>query len=154
MLLCTYQEVDNSKHWQLQMLVSMWSNHSLLVGMQNGSATLEDSLGIRFLIKWNILYCHFTCHNHHTLLVIYLKELTAYVHTEAAHRCFSSVQLLSCVRLYDPMDCSRPGILVHHQLPEPTQTHVYQVGDAIQPSHPLSSPSPAFNPSQHQSLSQ
>ena len=100
MLLCTYQEVDNSKHWQLQMLVSMWSNHSLLVGMQNGSVTLEDSLRIRFLIKWNILYCHFTCHNNHTLLVIYLKELTAYVHTEAAHRCSSSVQLLSCVWLF------------------------------------------------------
>ena len=88
------------KHWQLQMLVSMWSNHSLLVGMQNGLATLEGSLGIRFPIKRNILYCHFTCHNNHTLLIIYLKELTAYIHTEAAHRCFSSVQLLSSIWLF------------------------------------------------------
>ena len=53
------------------------------------------------------------------------------------------------------MDCSMPGLPVHHQLPEFTQTHVHWVGDAIQPSHPLSSPSPpAPNPSQHQSLYQ
>ena len=52
------------------------------------------------------------------------------------------------------MNCSTPGFPVHHQLPEFTQTHVHRVGDAIQPSHPLSSPSPpAPNPSQHQSLS-
>ena len=66
-----------------------------------------------------------------------------------------SVQSLSPVWLCDPMDCSTPGFSVHHQLPEPTQTHVHCVGDAIQPSHPLSSPSPpAFNPSQHQGLFQ
>ena len=66
---------------------------------------------------------------------------------------FSSVQSLSSVRLCDPMNCSTPGLPVHHQLPEFTQTHVHRVGDAIQPSHPLSSPSPpAPNPSQHQSL--
>ena len=53
------------------------------------------------------------------------------------------------------MKCSMPGLPVHHQLPEFTQTHVHRVGDAIQPSHPLSSPSPpAPNPSQHQSLFQ
>ena len=57
--------------------------------------------------------------------------------------------------LCDPMDCSTPGFPVHHQLLELTQTHVYQVSDAIQPSHPLSSPSPpAFNLSQHQGLFQ
>ena len=54
---------------------------------------------------------------------------------------FSSVQLLSRVRLCDPIDCSTPGFPVHHQLPGFTQTHVHRVGDAIQPSHPLSSPS-------------
>ena len=54
-----------------------------------------------------------------------------------------------------PHDCSTPGLPVHHQLPEFTQTHVHWVGDAIQPSHPLSFPSPsAFNPSQHQGLFQ
>ena len=61
----------------------------------------------------------------------------------------------SCLTLCDPMNCSTPGLPVHHQLPEFTQTHVHQVGDAILPSHPLSSPSPpAPNPSQHQSLFQ
>ena len=59
----------------------------------------------------------------------------------------------SCLTLCDPMDWSMPGIPVHHQLPEFTQTHVHQVGDAIQPSHPLSAPSPpAFNLSQDQGL--
>ena len=48
----------------------------------------------------------------------------------------------SCPTLCDPMDLSTPGFPVHHQLPEPTQTHVHHVGDATQPSHPLSSPSP------------
>ena len=66
------------------------------------------------------------------------------------HIQFSSVAQL-CPTLCDPMDCSTPGLLVHHQLTEFTHTHVYWVGDAIQLSHPLSSPSPsAFNLSQHQ----
>ena len=56
--------------------------------------------------------------------------------------------------LCDHTNCSTPGLPVHHQLPEFTQTHVHQVGDAKQPSHPLSSPSPAPNPSQHQGSSQ
>ena len=61
----------------------------------------------------------------------------------------------SCPTLGDPMDCSTPGFPAYHQLPELAQTHVHRVGDAIQPSHPLSSPSPpAFNLSQHQGLFQ
>ena len=60
-----------------------------------------------------------------------------------------------CPTLFQPMDCSMPSLSVHHQLLELTQTHVYRVGDAIQPSHPLPSPSPpAFNLSQHQGLFQ
>ena len=66
---------------------------------------------------------------------------------------FSSVAQ-SCLTLCDPTDCSTPGFPVHHQLPEFTQTHVHRVGDAIQPSHPLSFPSPAPNTSQHQGLFQ
>ena len=66
---------------------------------------------------------------------------------------FNSVQLCSHVPLSDPMDCSPPGFPVQHQLLEFTQTYVHSVSDAIQPSHPLSSPSPlAFNLSQHQGL--
>ena len=61
----------------------------------------------------------------------------------------------SCPTLCDPMNRSTPETPVHHQLPEFTQTHIHQVSDAIQPSHPLSSPSPpAPSPSQHQSLFQ
>ena len=60
----------------------------------------------------------------------------------------------SCPTLCNPMDCSTPGFCVHHQLPELAHTHVHQVSDAIQPSHPLSSPSPAFSLSQHQGLFQ
>ena len=60
----------------------------------------------------------------------------------------------SCPTLCDPMDWSKLGFTVYHQLPEFTQTDVHWVCDAIQPSHPLSSPSPAFNHSQHQSLFQ
>ena len=72
---------------------------------------------------------------------------------------FSSVQFSSvaqsCPTLCDPMNGSMPGLPVHHQLLESTQTHVHRVGDAIQPSHPLLTPSsPAPNPSQHQSLFQ
>ena len=67
----------------------------------------------------------------------------------------SSVVIQYYPTYWDPMDCGMPGIPVHHQLPEFTQTHVRWVGDAIQPSHPLLSPSPpAFNLSQHQGLFQ
>ena len=69
------------------------------------------------------------------------------------HQFSSAAQ--SCPTLCDPVNCSTPGLPVHHQLPEFTQTHVHRVGDAIKPSHPLSSPSPpAPNPSQHQRLLQ
>ena len=68
------------------------------------------------------------------------------------HVQFSSVAQ-SCTTLCNPMDYSTPGLPVHHQLPESTQTHVHRVGDAIQPSHPLSSLAPpALNLSQHHGL--
>ena len=79
-------------------------------------------------------------------------------HTQDTQRLLPSVcrsVAQSCPTLCDPVDCSSPGLPVHHQLPEFTQTHVRRVGDAIQPSHPLSSPSPpVFNLSQHQGLFQ
>ena len=74
--------------------------------------------------------------------------------TTISYNQFSSVTQ-SCPTLCDPVNDSTPGLPVHHQLPEFTQTHVHRVRDATQPSHPLSSPSPpAPNPSQHQSLFQ
>ena len=66
---------------------------------------------------------------------------------------FSSVTQ-SCLTLCNPMNRSMPGLAVHHQLPESTQTHVHCVRDAIQPSHPVSSPSPALNLFQNQGLFQ
>ena len=77
------------------------------------------------------------------------EDATAEIQTHKGTLQFSSVAQ-SCLTL-----CSTPGLPVHHQLPEFTQTHVHRVSEAIQPSHPLSSPSPpAPNPSQHQSLFQ
>ena len=77
-----------------------------------------------------------------------------YINTMEYSVQFSSVTQL-CPTLCDPMNHSIPGLPVHHQLPEFTQTHVHWISDAIQPSHPLSSPSPpAPNPSQHQGLFQ
>ena len=70
--------------------------------------------------------------------------------TSATCCCCSVTQLHPT--LCNPMDSNMPGFPVHHQLPELAQSHVHQAGDAIQPSHPLSSPSPAFNLSQHQGL--
>ena len=71
--------------------------------------------------------------------------------TSATSVQFSSVAQ-SCLTLCEPMDCSTPGLPVHHQLPEFTQTHVHWVCDAMQPSYPLSPSSPTFNLSQHQSV--
>ena len=79
----------------------------------------------------------------------YPAFVSKYTHNQCQ---FNSVTQ-SCLTLCDPMDCSTPGFPVHHQLREFAQTHGHRVGDAIHPSHPLSSPSPpAFNLSQHQGL--
>ena len=80
-----------------------------------------------------------------------LAQNVFFTHTWQSGIQFHSVTQL-CPTLCDPMNHSTPGLPVHHQLPESTQTHVHWVSDAIQPFHPLSSPSPAFNLSQHQGL--
>ena len=109
------------------------------------SSKQYDKLFIKFIWKWKG-----TRH-----VQIFLKKATC--GKTWFTRCsvqFSSVAQ-SCPTLCDPMNRSTPGLPVHHQLPEFTPTHVHQVGDPIQPSHPLSSPSPsAPNPSQHQGLFQ
>ena len=90
---------------------------------------------------------------------LYSVFLAYFYHSEAVSHCFVSAQFSSvaqsCPTLCDPMNRSTPGLPVHHQLPEFTQTHVHPVGDAIQPAHPLSSPSPPSpNLAQHQGLFQ
>ena len=99
-----------------------------------------------FIYTCKIYLCFLNCQYlvHYIKLLIYFK--------------FSTVQFSSfgqlCLTLCDPMNCSTLGLPVHHQLLEPTQTHVHWVGDAIQPTHPLSSLSPpALKLSQHQGLS-
>ena len=84
-------------------------------------------------------------------LAVAVAVIFIYTFWKVCVKWLSSVQWLSHVRLWEPMNRTRPGLPVHHQLPESTQTHVHCVDDAIQPSHPLSSTS-ALNLSQHQSL--
>ena len=116
-------------------------------------------VGCHFLLQgsswprnWNCLCCVYCIGRqilYHWLWASYKNPTPPFTSSVT----FSSVHLLIGVRLSNPMDCSVPGLPVHHQLPGLAQTHVYQVGDAIQPSHSLSSPSPpAFNLSQHQDL--
>ena len=93
------------------------------------------------------------------ILIIEFNRLIIWFSAKLSLLGHSSVQFSSvaqsCPTLCDPMNRSTPGLPVHHHLPEFTQTHVHRVSDAIQPSHPLLSPSPpAPNPSQHQSLFQ
>ena len=95
--------------------------------------------------NWGLLHCW---------QILYQLSYLGSPNTSFSSVQFSSVAQL-CPTLCDPMNCSMPGLPVHHQLPEFTQTHVHWVGDAIQPSLPLSSSSPpAPNPSQHRSLFQ
>ena len=99
-----------------------------------------------------------------TLLILYLQKLRCHLLREVfldhtLLNCNLIVKFSSVAQSYptlcDPMNSSTPGLPVHHHLPEFTQTHVHRVGDAIQPSHPLSSPSPpAPSPSHHQRLFQ
>ena len=85
------------------------------------------------------------------ILVFWILSFKPAFHSPVSVQ-FSSVTQ-SCPTLCDPMDCSTPSLPVHHQLLEFTQTHAHWVGDAIQPSHPLSSPSPfTFNLFQHQGI--
>ena len=92
---------------------------------------------------------HLSCFNIMAIMKKAAINMRVYITVQ-----FSSVAQ-SCLTLCDPMNRSTPGLPVHHQPPEFTQTHVHRVSDTIQPSHPPSSPSPpAPNPSQHQSLFQ
>ena len=122
--------------------------------------TCYSSKGTLFIRSFkNLLTCFYILKDHFVigkslvklLLNIYIH---IFIHTHISSFQFSSVAQ-SCPTLHNPMNRSTPGLPVHHQLLEFTHTHAHRAGDAIQPSHPLSSPSPpAPNPSQHQSLFQ
>ena len=119
------------------------SSHSLLQGI-----FLTQGSNQGFLHCRRILY-HLSHQGKFLYSSIFCKMWFSHRHLNAS---VSSVAQL-CLTFCDPMNRSTPGLPIHHQLPESTQTHVHWVGDAIQPSHPLSSPSPpAPNLSQHQGL--
>ena len=121
--------------------VRMCSHNGFITG--NEPVDTQASQGARWLGSWGII-CPGLVSGEPFLMFAFFKIFKLIQ--------FSSVAQ-SCPTLCDPMDCSRPGFPVHHQLPEPTQTHVYCISDAIHPSHPLSSPSPpTFNLSQHQGI--
>ena len=97
---------------------------------------------------WNLVSVSYITTGHRIRLVLLIHR---HLPTPVFYSSFSLVAQ-SRLTLCDPMNRSTPGLPVHHQLPQFTQTHIHRVGDAIQPSHPLSSPSPpAPDPSQHQS---
>ena len=127
--------------------------YTLYKSMHTHTHTRSHSCTLICIHTHTFTYSHALIHTcvHTQLIQIYMYTSTCTL--------FSSVQFISgaqsCPTLCDPMNCSTSGLPVHHQPPEFTQTHVHRVGDAIQPSHPLSSPyPPAPNPSQHQSLFQ
>ena len=110
--------------------------------LQIGSSKIDVVSSTHFIINYMVKIESVVC-----------KSLCMRVYVYVSIQ-FSSVAQ-SCPTLYDPMNPIMPGLPVYHQLPEFTQTHVHRVSDAIQPSHPLLSPSPpAPNPSQHQGLFQ
>ena len=135
---------DTTQLWELMWVCyllnsAQWS-HSAPVIIQaiNRAPLLRDTVSTQ---PWSWLFI-FLLNN--TIIILVNVDPSSFL-----IRLFSSVQSLSHVWPCDPMNRSTPGLPVHHQLPKFTQTHVHQVGDAIQPSHPLSSPSPpAPNPSQ------
>ena len=120
------------------------------------SSVMSDSVAPRFLCPWNSPGKNTGVGCHSLLQGIFLTQglNPGFLHCHLSHpesAQFSSVAQ-SCPTVCDPMNRSTPGLPVHHQFPEFTQIHVHHISDAIQPSDPLSSPSPpAPNPSQHQS---
>ena len=137
-----------------------WLCESVRAAVTNTTGWVAETAAIFFFFKLELLLLGLlqqACHGWVSVLPLEAAE-TRCLHpppTCVSGTCrvqFSSVAQ-SCPTLCDLMNCSTPGLPVHHQLQEFTQTHVHRVGDALQPSHPLSSPSPpAPNPSQHQSF--
>ena len=124
----------------------VWNNRVNTMEYSSNCSKIAGSIQIAILLKRNIwLTCKWD------IMIMWYQNSIMQMRYQIQ---FSSVAQL-CPTLCDPMNHSTPGLPVHHQLLESTQTHVHRVGDAIQRSHPLSSPSPsALNLSQHQGLFQ
>ena len=138
---------QGTKH-QTTELILLEANKQTVLGIGGWWPWYIMCIYLIFKVKISSLYYFTLCSDYVCRLeTIKISHIVLYLQ-------FSSVAQ-SCPTLCDPMNRSTPGLSVHHQLPEFTQTHVHQVRDTIQPSHPLSPPSPpAPNPSQHQSLFQ
>ena len=147
-----------------------WIRKNVLYEMYGVKSTKRFVLCLLFLLQIgknirfnNVSHSHNrVCESPHQLLM--WTALIGFDRPPVIYACLNNPNIRSdqirsvaqlCPTLCNPMNRSTPGLSVHHQLPEFTETHVHRVSDAIQPSHPLSSPSPpAPNPSQHQSLCQ
>ena len=134
--------VNISVCWGCNRLGS-WNSRSYFSHSSGGWKTRSGYKHVRVLGRALFLTCR-----QQPSLPVFTWPFSACIH------CFCCSVAKSCLSLCDPMDCSIPGLLVLHYLPEFTRTHVHWVSDDIQPSHPLSSPSPAFNLSQHYGLFQ
>ena len=122
----------------------IWNNLSMWIDSSNYKF-YEVSIQIKFFQWKHSIQIDRCCeYKIYTIWNIkYLLTIFIWLHVEMINFLISHSVMSDSLR---PMDCSMPGFPVHHQLPELVQTHVYRVGDAIQPSHPLSSPSsPAFS---------
>ena len=130
--------------------------HVICIPKKDWASTLRNDIqNIPHLIKTNI-----PPHNSKIYIGYTYAWNTYYIdlilgHIKSLNKLHFTSVAQSCPTLCDPMNRSTPGLPVHHQRPEFTHTHIHRISDAIQPSHPLSSPSPpAANPSQHQGLFQ
>ena len=133
------------KYWSFNFIISPSNENSGLISFR---MDWLDVLAVQGSLN-SLLQHHSSKHQFFSTQLS--LESNSHIHTSDQIRSVTQ----SCLTLCNPMNCSTPGLPIHHQLPEFTPTHVQRVSDAIQPSHPLSSPSPpAPNPSQHQSLFQ
>ena len=137
------------KYWSFSFSISPSNEYSGLISFRKDWL---DLLAVQGTLK-SLLQHHSSKASIFQCLAFFIVQLSHPYLTTGKNHQFSSVAQ-SCPTLCNPMNRSTPGLPVHHQLPEFTQTRIHQVSDAIQPSHPLLSPSPALNPSQHQSLFQ
>ena len=145
-------------HWRRK-----WQPTPLLLPGESGDGVTQSRTRLKWLSSSSNIALHKTNKQNGNMASLPIPMTRSAADTAACSLLHSVIQWVigpqsvssvaqSCPTLCDPMDCSTPGFPVHHQLPELAQTHVHWVGDAIQPSCPLPSPSPAFALSQHQGL--